>query len=185
VLIKWRVSHVDFLNFDFSIGMTRIGQLCRSRVARSTAFHSKDASLETAVRTDSCLISPDFVTEHGQPFTNGECSPLSDIGEAEGIESHVADRRIKFWSKRVLPERGKCRWTEQKRLWDNWHPFLNVTLRYVISDRERRIRYRTSRSHRHDNYTEISKCEYNHAMAYYCSTDLNSPSKEILCIQTS
>lgn len=44
---------MDFLNFDFSIGMARIGQLCRSRVARSAAFHSKDASLETA---RSCLI---------------------------------------------------------------------------------------------------------------------------------
>jgi hypothetical protein len=47
---------VDFLNFDFSIGMARIGQLCRSRVARFAAFHSKDASLETAMRTNSCLI---------------------------------------------------------------------------------------------------------------------------------
>jgi len=41
---------VDFLNFDFSIDMARIGQLSRSRVARRfAAFHLKDASLETAM----------------------------------------------------------------------------------------------------------------------------------------
>lgn len=81
---------MDFLNFDFSIGMARIGQLCRSRVARS--FHSKDASLETAVRTDSCLI-PYLPVSSLNTATVHECSPLSDIGKAEGRESRVVARR--------------------------------------------------------------------------------------------
>jgi len=68
----------------------------------------------------SNTVSPDFVTEHGQPFTNGECSPLSYIGEIEGIESHVTDRRKKSSGQSEFYRNGgKYRWTEQKRLWDN------------------------------------------------------------------
>lgn len=104
---------MDFLNFDFSIGMARIGQLCRSRVARFAAFHSKDASLETAMRTNSCLIP--YLPVSSLNTAIRECS---DIGGSRGERvPRVVAKAVKKirWSKRILLERGKCRCTENTR----------------------------------------------------------------------
>lgn len=144
MLIKSRVSQwISWISISVSTWHA-LGNLVdlESRVVSRPFTWKTRVSKQQCTRFLSNIVSPGFVTEQ-QPFTNGECSPLSDIGEDEGKESRVVIRQKKSFvlegSFTRTRQMFNGRW---KRDWDNWH----------VSDRER-IQYRTGQSHRHNTIT--------------------------------
>jgi len=129
-------------------------------------------------RTDSCLIPylpiSSLNTANYSRMANG--SPLSDIGEAEGIESHVADRRKNRLVKASFtgternigrPSKSDCGIID----------VLFLTLRYFRSRAENSLSYKSISSTRQLHRNFEMRIQY-HAMAYYCSTDLSKFTKQ-------
>lgn len=120
MLIKLRASHVDFLNFDFSIGMARIGQLCLrlSRAFCGLSLERRESRNSSAHGFLSNTVSPGFVIEHSNRSQMANVRILGKLkGESPTSWLGEKNRRLK----RVLPEWGKCRCMEKTRLWDNWY----------------------------------------------------------------
>lgn len=125
--IESLVSHVDFSNFDFSIGM-HWATLSISEPREnggSAAFHSRKrrGPRNSSAHTDSCLIPY-------LPLSSLNTATIHDsriLGEVEGRTGRKS-RRLK----RVLPEWGNISPTRKYDLRNNWHVSQIASEKFAI-----------------------------------------------------